>query len=208
MLLTIAQEGNVVLKNISWQEFEDILIEMGDSRSSRIAYDRGTLEIIMPLQEHEYFKEIISDLVKDLAEELEMDYECLGSTTWKRKDLLAGVEPDNCFYIQNEPLIRGNLNINLSEEPPPDLALEIDMTSKSLNRQVIYARLGVPEIWRYDEGILTIYHLQDGEYIESERSLAFPDFPIKEIPAFVKENLNVGRRVIRKLFRAWLKNLS
>jgi Uma2 family endonuclease len=118
------------------------------------------------------------------------------------------VEPDNCFYIQNEPLIRGNLNINLSEDPPPDLALEIDMTSKSLNRQVIYARLGVPEIWRYDEGILTIYHLQDGEYIESERSLAFPDFPIKEIPAFVKENLNVGRGVIRKLFRGWLKNLS
>jgi Uma2 family endonuclease len=208
MLLTIAQEGNVVLKNISWQEFEDILIEMGDSRSSRIAYDRGTLEIIMPLQEHEYFKDIISDLVKDLAEELDRDYECLGSTTWKRKDLLAGVEPDNCFYIQNEPLIRGNLNINLSQDPPPDLALEIDMTSKSLNRQVIYARLGVPEIWRYDEGVLTIYHLQDGEYIESERSLAFPDFPIKEIPAFVKENLNVGRRVIRKLFRAWLKNLS
>jgi Uma2 family endonuclease len=208
MLLTIAQEGNVVLKNISWQEFEDILIEMGDSRSSRIAYDRGTLEIIMPLQEHEYFKEIISLLVQDLADELGLDYECLGSTTWKRKDLLAGVEPDNCFYIQNEPLIRGNLNINLSEDPPPDLALEIDMTSKSLNRQVIYARLGVAEIWRYDEGILTIYHLQDGEYIESERSLAFPDFPIKEIPAFVKENLNVGRRVIRKLFRAWLQNLS
>jgi len=167
MLLTIAQEGNVVLKNISWQEFEDILIEMGDSRSSRIAYDRGTLEIIMPLQEHEYFKDIISDLIKDLAEELDRDYECLGSTTWKRKDLLAGVEPDNCFYIQNEPLIRGNLNINLSQDPPPDLALEIDMTSKSLNRQVIYARLGVPEIWRYDEGVLTIYHLQDGEYFES-----------------------------------------
>ena len=208
MLLTIAQERNVVLKNIGWQEFEDILIEMGDSRSSRIAYDRGTLEIIMPLQEHEYFKEIISDLVKDLAEELDMDYECLGSTTWKRKDLLAGVEPDNCFYIQNEPLIRGNLNINLSQDPPPDLALEIDMTSKSLNRQVIYARLGVPEIWRYDEGILTIYHLENGEYIESEKSLAFPDFPIKEIPAFVKENLNVGRRAIRKLFRDRIKNLS
>lgn len=118
------------------------------------------------------------------------------------------MEPDNCFYIQNEPLIRGNLNINLSQYPPPDLALEIDMTSKSLNRQVIYARLGVPEIWRYDEGVLTIYHLEDGEYIESERSLAFPDFPIKEIPAFVKENLNVGRRAIRKLFRAWIQSLS
>jgi len=133
MSLTIPKQEKVILSNVSWQEFEHLLAEMGDTRAARIAYDRGILEIIMPLPEHEYFKEVIADLVKDLAEELELDYESLGSTTWKRQDLLAVVEPDNCFYIQNESLIRGRLDIDLSQDPPPDLALEIDITSKSLN---------------------------------------------------------------------------
>jgi len=205
MTVTIPIEGKILLHNVSWDEFENILIEMGETRGSRIAYDQGTLEIVMPLQEHEYFKEIISLLVQDLADELEMDYECLGSTTWKRRDRLAGVEPDNCFYIQNEPLIRGNLKINLLQDPPPDLFLEIDYTSKSLNRMPIFSRLGIPEIWRYENGILQIYHLQSGEYIEAENSLAFPSFPVKEIPDFVRQNLKAGRRAIRRLFREWVR---
>lgn len=209
MSLTIPQEGKILLHNVSWQEFEDILVEMGDNRATRIAYDRGTLEIVMPLPEHEYFKDIISDLIKDLAEELELDYECLGSTTWKRLDQLAGVEPDNCFYIQSESLIRSKLpNIDLDRDPPPDLALEIDITSKSIDRQPIYARLLVPEIWRYERGIIQIYHLQAGEYKVASSSLAFPHFPVKEIPSFIQQNISIGRRALRKAFRAWVKSLS
>lgn len=170
MTTTISPSEKILLHNVSWQEFETILTEMENKTGSRIAYDRGTLEIIMPLPEHEYFKEIISLLVQDLADELGLNYESLGSTTWKREDRLAGVEADNCFYIQNEPAIRGNLNINLSQDPPPDLALEIDITRKSLNRQPIYARLGVPELWRYDQGILQIYQLQAADYIEADNS--------------------------------------
>ncbi|MBD2776936.1 Uma2 family endonuclease [Iningainema tapete] len=208
MSLTIPQEGKILLKNVSWQEFEDILVEMGNNRPTRIAYDRGNLEIVMPLPEHEYFKDIISDLIKDLAEELDLDYECLGSTTWKRFDQLAGVEPDNCFYIQSESLIRSKLpNIDLDCAPPPDLALEIDITSKSIDRQPIYARLRVPEIWRYDQGIIQIYHLQAGEYKVASSSLAFPKFPVEEIPDFIQQNMNLGRRALRKAFRAWVKNL-
>jgi Uma2 family endonuclease len=180
-------------------------MEMGETRSSRIAYDRGTLEIVMPLPEHEGYKEIIGDLIKELADELEIDYASFGSTTWKRQDRLAGVEPDNCFYIQNEIIVRGRLDIDLNQDPPPDLVLEIDYTSKSLNRQPIYARLGVPEIWRYENGILQIYHLQFGEYIEADISLAFPNFPVKEIPNFVQQNITESRRAIRKLFREWVK---
>lgn len=206
MSITIPKQENILLQNISWQEFETILTEMGDSRAQKIAYDRGTLEIIMPLPEPEYFKEVIADLIKDLADELELDYESLGSTTWKRQDLSASIESDNCFYIQNEQLIRGQLDIDLDQDPPPDLALEIDVTSKSLNRQPIYARLQVPEIWRYDAGVLHIYHLQAGQYVESNSSLAFPNFPVKEIPSFVEKHLEAGRRQIRKLFREWVRN--
>lgn len=198
MTFTIPRTGKILRYNVSWQELEEILAEREDSSATRLAYDRGTLEIIMPLPKHEYFKEIIGDLIKDLAEELDMDYECFGSTTWKREDKLAGVEPDNCFYIQNEPLIRGRLDLDLSQDPPPDLVLEIDLTSKSLDRQPIYARLGVPEIWRYDKGKLLIYRLVGGEYAETETSLFFADFPVKEIPGFVRDNLGIGRRAIRK----------
>lgn len=108
------------------------------------------LEIIVPLSEDEYSEDAIGDLVKDLAEELAIEYECFASTTWRRQECMGGAEPDNCFYIQNLPAVRGRLNIDLNSDPPPDLVLEIDITSKSLDRLPIYAWLGVPEVWRYD----------------------------------------------------------
>ena len=146
MSLTMQRADRVVLYNISWQQFENLLKDLGDKRAARIAYDRGTLEIMTPLPEHERYKEVISDIVKDLGDLLDLDYESLGSTTWKRESRLAGVEPDNCFYFQNEAVIRGKLQFDLNQDPPPDLVLEIDLSSKSLNRFPIYARLGVPEI--------------------------------------------------------------
>ena len=191
--------------NISWEEFENILAEMGDNRSSRVAYDRGTLEIIMPSQPHEYYKEIISFLIQELADELDLDCEPYGSTTWRRKAKEAGAEPDNSFYIQNESLIRGRLDINLDQDPPPDLVLEIDYTSKSLDRMPIYARLGVPEVWRYDENMLTICQLEAGEYKEIDNSLAFEGFPARGIPGFIEQNIKVGRRALRQSFRTWVR---
>ncbi|MBE9125054.1 MULTISPECIES: Uma2 family endonuclease [unclassified Coleofasciculus] len=192
--------------NVSWEEFESILEQLGDNRSARLAYDRGTLEIRMPSQKHEYYKEIIRDLIKYLAEELDMDCEALGSTTWKRKDLLKGAEPDNCFYIQNEPAIRNiKPNINLSKDPPPDLILEVDYTSPSLKRQAIYAALGVPEIWLYDMTVLHIYQLESGTYKETDTSLAFGTFPAKEIPGFIEQNISASPRIFQKAFRAWVR---
>ncbi|WP_322742420.1 Uma2 family endonuclease [Gloeocapsopsis crepidinum] len=108
ILLSIPVGKSVLLENVDWQTFEKILTQLGDRRAARLAYDRGTLEIMAPLPEHEYYKQAVGDLVKDLADVLDVDYETLGSTTWKRPDLLAGVEPDNCFYFQHELEIRGN----------------------------------------------------------------------------------------------------
>jgi Uma2 family endonuclease len=197
----------VVLYNISWQQFENLLQDLGESRAARIAYDYGTLEIMTPLPEHEHYKEVISDLVKDIADTLDLDYESYGSTTWKRESRMAGLEPDNCFYFQNEAVIRGRLDLDLNQDPPPDLALEIDVTSKSLNRFPIYARLGVPEIWCYDSRKLKIYLLQNGEYVESETSLVFPSLPIGELPRLIEENRTEGRRAIRKAVKEWVRGL-
>ena len=208
MSLTMQRADRVVLYNISWQQFENLLKDLGDKRAARIAYDRGTLEIMTPLPEHEHYKEVISDIVKDLGDLLDLDYESLGSTTWKRESRLAGVEPDNCFYFQNEAAIRGKLQFDLNQDPPPDLVLEIDLTSKSLNRFPIYARLGVPEIWCYDSGELKIYQLQNGEYQEAQISLVFPNLAVQEIPRLIEQNRSLGRRALRQVVRAWARKQS
>lgn len=158
-----------------------------------------------PLPEHEGYKEIIGDLIKDLADELELDYESFGSTTWKKEATLAGSEPDNCFYFENERAVRGRLDIDFAQDTPPDLVLEIDITSKSLDRLPIYARLGVPEIWHYDLGILKIYQLRAGQYQETDISLTFPSIPVKGIPNFIVKNIALGRRKLRQKFRVWVR---
>ncbi len=219
MSTALSQADRVLLHNLSWEQFENLLLDLGDSRAARVAYEDGTLEIMTPLPEHELYKEAIGDVIKEIADTLELDYESLGSTTWKRKKRLAGVEPDNCFYFQNEAAIRGKLDFNLEHDPPPDLALEIDLTNKSLDRFSIYARLGVPEIWCYDQrskqapsvqegvifdsGALAIYQLQGETYQEVETSAIFPSLPIKDIPALLERYRGEGRRSLRRAIREW-----
>ncbi|KAB8314117.1 Uma2 family endonuclease [Tolypothrix campylonemoides VB511288] len=205
MTIATNRADRVLLYNISWQQFENLLKDLGEHRAARVAYDNGIFEIMTPLPEHEYYKETISDSVKDIAEELDLNYESLGSTTWRRESRMAGVEPDNCFYFQNVDAIRGRLDLDLTQDPPPDLALEIDVTSKSLNRFPIYARLEVPELWCYDSGELKIYHLQDGEYIEAQRSLVFPNLAIRELPKLIEQNRAGGRLAIRRAVRKWAR---
>jgi len=187
----------LLLRDVSWAGFENILTELGEHRSARVAYDNGLLEIMAPLPEREYFKETIGDAVKDIAESLNRDYESYGSTTWRQQAQQAGLEPDNCFYFQNEARIRGKLDFDLTQDPPPDLALEIDITRKSLDRFPIYARLGVPELWCYDGrdkgGILTIYLLQENRYLPVDRSQIFPQLVIQRLPAVNTNNHPVER---------------
>ena len=205
MQLTDKRADRVVLYNISWQQFENLLIDLGQSRAARVAYDNGTLEIMTPLPEHEYYKESLGDAIKDIAEELEINYESYGSTTWKREARLAGIEPDNCFYFQNEAKIRGRLQFDLNQDPPPELALEIDLTSKSLNRFPIYARLGIPEIWCYDSGNLKIYQLQNEDYIEVENSSVFQMLRVQELPALIERYRADGRLAARQAVRRWVR---
>ena len=210
MPITLDRADRVVLYNISWQQFENLLKDLGDHRAARIAYDRGTLEIMTPLPEHEYFKETISIAVQDIAETLELDYESYGSTTWRREVKQAGLEPDNCFYFQNESLVRGRLDFDLNQDPPPDLALEIDITSKSLDRFPIYARLGIPELWCYDNGALKIYQLRvdqylEARYVEAKRSLVFPLLEIQQLPHLIEAHRNVGRLALRRSVRQWVR---
>ncbi|MEM9815298.1 MAG: Uma2 family endonuclease [Cyanobacteria bacterium P01_D01_bin.6] len=196
---------SLLLKDVSWREFDAILTELGPHRSTRIAYHQGVLEMMAPLPEHEYFKQSISIAIEDIAETLDQDYESYGSTTWRKQAEQAGLEPDNCFYFQNEARIRGQLTFDLTQDPPPDLAIEIDITHKSLNRFPIYARLGVPELWCYDSGKLTIYQRQGERYEAVDRSGIFPSLPIQELPQLIETHRGRGRLALRRAIRDWAK---
>lgn len=202
--LSVPPGQRVILKNVSWQEFEAILEELGERRAARLAYDDGTLEIMTPLSEHEDNKEIIGDLVKALLEELDIEFRSLGSTTFKNKRVAQGVEPDQCFYIQNEAAIRGKKRIDLTVDPPPDLAIEVDITSRT--HPSIYEALRVPDLWRFDQGKLQINILRNGKYVESEDSLNFPGIPVVEvIPRYLEQSKTVGRNATLKAFRIWVR---
>jgi Uma2 family endonuclease len=194
----------IILEDISWQLFEAILNELGEHRGSRVAYSQGTLEIMAPLPEHERAKVIIRDLVKVLLDELDRHWECLGSTTFKRKDIGAGIEPDDCFYIQNYQLMIGKDRLDLTVDSPPDLAIEIDITSRT--KISAYQALRVTEIWRYENRNLEINLLQGEQYIKSQISPTFPDFAITElIPQFVEMARTTGTSSAIRTFRQWVK---
>ncbi len=173
----LAPGSLVTICDITWQEFESILQELGNKRAARVAYSEGTLEIMVPLPEHEKSKEIISDIVKTLLRIKKVRYEPFGSTTFKRKGA-AGVEPDACFYIKNYQMMIGRRRLQ-ANDPPPDLAIETDVTSKTTIDA--YAAIGVPEVWIYDDGNFTIYLLQANKYIKSDTSPNFPEINISQI---------------------------
>ncbi|MEH2094309.1 Uma2 family endonuclease [Nostoc sp.] len=195
----------MLLQDISWQQLEKILEEMGEKRAARISYSHGWLEIMVPLPEHEKDKELIGDLVKVLLEILQIDFEPFGSTTLKNERMRQAVEPDTSFYIQNQAAIIGKNRIDLTIDPPPDLAIEIDITSRT--RFENYELLGVPELWRYTQQSLEISLLKEGKYITSESSPNFPGIPIVElVNEYVQQCLTIGRSQAMRNFRDWVKN--
>jgi Uma2 family endonuclease len=202
--LDVPPGQRLLLHDISWAEFEAILEELGEHRGTRIAYDNGLLEIMAPLPEHESDKEIIGDLLKALLEELDIEFLTLGSTTFKNSEMLKGIEPDQCFYIQNETVVRGKKRLDLTVDPPPDLALEIDVTSRT--HPEIYAALGVPELWRRSGNQIQIYQLQEGTYLPVEESPSFPGWPLAtEILSYVKQCQVEGRNKAMRSFRKWVR---
>ena len=150
----------VLLEAISWHECEAIVEELGEHRGTRIAYSKGTLEIVSPLPEHEKAKVVMSDLLKILLDELDMPWESLGSTAFRREDVAVGIEPDDCFYIQHQARMMGKDRIDLTVDPPPDLVLEIDVTSTTALQA--YEALQVPELRRYHNRTLQTFVLRDG----------------------------------------------
>lgn len=199
-------EQRVLLKNIDWQTYENLLAAHRDSSAPRFTYDRGSLEIMSPSAEHEEAKDTITLLINVWAEENEIDIRSFGSTTFRREDLSRGFEPDACFYIKSVDLIKGKLDLSLDVDPPPDLVIEIDITSSSLNKLSIFARIGVPEVWRFDGRQLTIFRLEGQTYTKQHVSTDLPGLTADAISNLLQESKGMRRpdwlRRLRNLVRS------
>ncbi|PYT04832.1 MAG: hypothetical protein DMF60_14010 [Acidobacteria bacterium] len=193
------------IDDVPWEEYENLLADLGESYAVRIFYDRGRMEIMAPGSTHERPKSAINRLITVLSDELDIDLESLGSTTLKAQIKAKGAEPDDCFYVQNATLIIGVEDLDLKHDPPPDIVVEIDRTSTSLNKFEIYAALGVPEIWRVTGRKVQFYLLADDTYEESPLSGAFPFLTALTLSDFVARAIREGGRRSARAFRKWVR---
>lgn len=198
-------EQKVILHNVSWETYEQLLSNYAESSNPRFAYDRGVLEIMILSAKHEEPNRALSLLVEVVAEEFGINVRNLGSTTFKREDLEKGFEPDSCFYIRNAGAIKGKDEVDLTVDPPPDLVIEIDITHPSLNKLPIYASMGVPEIWRYDGEKLSILELRGGSYVGVDESAALPRLTVEVLTRFVQESRTMERLEWLRRVRAWAR---
>jgi Uma2 family endonuclease len=179
-------EQRVVLRNVSWETYERLLAENLDHSAPRFTYDRGVLEIMSPSAEHEWYNQLLSDLVKLLARELRIDVLDLGSTTFRREEKERGFEPDSCFYVTHARQLRGKERIDLTVDPPPDIVIEVVVTHPSLSKFPICAALGVQEIWSYDGSRLRIFRLSGSEYTETPSSGILPELGVRQLTDFLE----------------------
>lgn len=201
-------ENRVVLHDISWETYEHMLEDLADCSAPRLTYDRGELEIMSPTTKHEKVNRTIDKFVSLVAFEFGVEANDLGSTTFRLEGFGRGFEPDSCYYIQNESFIRGKDELDLTVDPPPDLVIEIDITSSSIKKLPIFAQFGVPEVWRYDGHQVEFLKLTRGAYVKSESSSVLPFITAEVLTRFVAESLTLSRLEWMKKVRDWARQIK
>ncbi len=194
-------EQRVVLRGLSWEAYLAILNALPETRGARLTYDDGALEIAVPLEDQELYRSLSEYFIRGLVELMGLPIKAMGSTTINDPSLQKGAEPDNAYYIRNQPLVKGR-NVDFAQDPPPDLVVEVDMTHTDIAKNQLYASLGVPEFWRFDGRVWRIYALESGVYAEVERSSIFPAVPKAQLYAFLARAREDEVGAMRAL-RAW-----
>jgi len=195
----------LVLSGVDWKRYRQISEALTENHV-RLTYDRGVLEFMTKSTLHEILSRLYNSFLVVLADEFDLPLACCGSMTCDREDLERGVEPDECFYLLNAPLVRGKKQIDLATDPPPDLMLEIDLSRSSRRRVTIYAAMKVPEVWKVTVDALTVLQLrQDGGYAMAAESIYFPGIPKAELAAFVQRHAEVDQITLLREFRAWVR---
>lgn len=194
-----------LLRGADWATYRKISDALTRSHV-RLTYDRGKLEFMTISSTHGNYSWLIGRLIATVTEELELPVKGFSDMTCDREDLERGLEPDDCFYLANEPLVRNKDSIDLAIDPPPDLAVEVDITRNSRTRLSIYAALRVPEVWRFDGEQLVIHQLQaHGQYIEVERSRYFPFLSGADVVRFLRQRTQMDENNLVRSFREWVR---
>ena len=196
-------EQRITLRNISWELYEQILAAHDDSSAPRFVYDRGDLEIMSPFRAHERANWRLANLVEVVAEALALEIESVGSTTFKRFDLERGFEADSAFYVGKVPTGPDDEHIDLLQNPPPDLVVEIEISRSSLGKQDLYAAFQVPEVWRFGGNGLTIHVLEGDQYVARDTSTVLPGVRASEISALIAKAKGEGQIAWRRRVQAW-----
>jgi Uma2 family endonuclease len=198
-------ERRFVLHGISWNTYETLLKDL-EQGGVHLTYDRGSLELMSPSRDHERFKTLIGRIIELFTEELDIPMQSGGSTTWRKEDLERGLEPDECYYVQHEPQVCHKEELDLAVDPPPDIAVEIEISYNILDKLAIYASLRIPEVWSYDGQRLRIRLLQpDGTYADSVRSLNLPRLTPSDVERFLATGRQMRETTWARAFRAWVR---
>lgn len=190
--------------NVAWEDYEQLLYDLRESSVVQVFYDQGRMEIMSPLPAHEKPVKVLHHFIITLSDALEIDVESLGSSTLKDEMVRKGAEPDDSFYVQNAAAVIGKMDLDLAHDPPPDLVIESDLTSSSLDRFAIYAGLGVPEVWRVFNRRVEVWRLTDGAYEEALHSAAFPFLTAESLNEFLARGLTEGERKAAQALRDWV----
>jgi Uma2 family endonuclease len=197
----LLEQDHVILHGVSWQTFQALLADRGERCGVLLAYDRGTVELRVPSQEHEWIKTTLSQVVEAVAFARDLHYRSLGSTTFGREDLALAFEPDACFYLGHADAVTPDRPLDLTVDPPPDLVIEVDITRSSLDKLPIYAALGVPEVWRYTDGAVEIRCLTADTYLVSDASRVLPGIDAGMVTGFIDQARTTANHT------AWFKHV-
>lgn len=203
-------EGPIVLEGVSWETYESLLRDLDEAgQHKRITYDQGRMAIVSPLPRHEKWKSLLGCFVEAIADARQIPVSTYGQTTWKRKAKRRGLEADECFYIQHELQMRGKLDIDLKQDPPPDLCIEIDLRRTPIDKLAVYAGLEVPEIWHMSRGRIEVALLQaDKSYRDSQGSAAFPFLKPADLKQFLDRFGETDQNSLLRQVREWAKTLQ
>lgn len=198
-------DRHFLLRDIDWQTYRTISRAL-EGRHVHLAYDKGSLELMTISRSHGNYSRLLGRFVFVLAEEFDLPINSCGDMTCDRDDLERGLEPDECFYIHNEPRIHEKVDIDLAVDPPPDLALEIDISRSSLNRLTIYAAMRVPQVWQFNGTSLLGWQLgADDQYVQCDQSQYFPGLPSSDLAQFLTRRGEMDEVSLVRLFRDWVR---
>jgi len=199
-------QEHVYLPGVSYSTYEALVTEIEDRRRLRITYHRGEMEIMSPTPDHERAKTLFGRMIEALTEELSIPVLSCGSTTFKDQLLDCGLEPDECYWVQREAEVRGR-KIKIGEVPPPDLVLEVDITTSVIDRFSVYSALGFPEIWQYVDGEIVIHLLQkNGQYAVAGQSLALPMVSVAKLVEHLGRCHQTDETTWIRAFRRWVRD--